>query len=348
MVGVVGPIKFRPILKERVWGSNRLGRVLGKSLPAGVRIGESWELADLPGACSAVAEGPWAGWTWRKVLEQHGGELGFTAAERQAPFGLLLKFLDAAEKLSVQVHPDEEAARTLGGEAKTECWYVIEARPGAVIYRGLKEGVGRAELAGAVRAGRLEELLEMYAARAGDFHFLPAGTVHALGAGVVAAEVQTPSDTTYRLYDWDRRNEKGRGRALHVEESLASILYPDHPPTAGRDSVGGEAEGQSEAFGRELQGLAGELGQARLLASCRHFNVAWAGLAEASQASVEASRPAVMMVLRGAGWVGVGPGAEHGCAWGTGDTLLLPGGVRLRVEVEKGGECLLASLGWGR
>lgn len=230
-------LTFEPILKEKVWGGRRLGG-LGKALPAGALVGESWEVADL----ASTSEGGGGGGAARSVI-RIGALAGRTlhdAMRLWAPwlmgdggFPLLVKFLDASEHLSVQVHPSPEYARAHpDAHLKTECWYVMEAVPGSVIYKGVKPGVTRERFEAALRAGRGEGvvgLLDAAPAVVGDCHNLPSGTVHALGAGVLVAEVQTPSDTTFRVYDWAA--EYGRvGRELHVERALACIDFAPAEP----------------------------------------------------------------------------------------------------------------------
>ena len=213
------PYKFTPIYQERIWGGRNLARLFGRPLPQGMRVGESWELADLPGGVSVVANGPRAGGTLTELTRELGPALLGNA--RPAPdgrFPLLLKYLDAQDKLSLQVHPDAESASRLGGDArpKTECWYVVESRRG-FLYKGIRPRVTPGRFLHAVETDRAEEVVRRFEAAAGDFHYLPAGMVHALGAGVVVAEIQTPSDTTYRVTDW------GRGRDTHLEQAKQCI-----------------------------------------------------------------------------------------------------------------------------
>jgi mannose-6-phosphate isomerase len=221
----VYPLKFKPIYKQRIWGGQRLREVFGKDLPTGQKIGESWELADLPGDKSVIANGEFAGRTLRSVIEQYPKEI--TGDENfLQPFPLLIKILDAEDVLSVQVHPDPETCRRMGkGEPKTECWYIIAAEPGAVIYKGLKKGVTKEEFAEAIEKGIVTETLVKIPVEAGQCHFLPAGTAHAIGPGLLIAEIQSPSDTTYRVFDWNRVDDSGKARELHVEEALESINF---------------------------------------------------------------------------------------------------------------------------
>ncbi len=233
------PLKSVPVFKPRIWGGRRLAEVFGKELPPDQKIGESWEIADLPEGQSRIANGPFAGQTLGEVVRRHAEDI---AGARDFPrqFPLLIKFLDAQQVLSVQVHPDAETCRRMGkGAPKTECWYIIRAEPGAVIYKGFKPGVTRERFARAIEDGTAADLLAAVAVRPGECHFIPAGTVHSLGAGLLIAEVQTPSDTTYRVFDWNRVDESGRPRPLHIAEALESIHFdvtPDKLPvtTAGR------------------------------------------------------------------------------------------------------------------
>ncbi len=220
------PLLFTPILLEKVWGGDRLSR-LAKNVRPGQTIGESWELADLDSTSSSgagggaqrsvISNGPLAGRTLREVQRLWGDAL-LPRRDPHGAFPLLVKFLDAQENLSVQVHPSPAyASAHPEAHLKSECWYILDAHPGSLIYKGLCPGVTRGELEAAARQGReIIPLLARVPAIPGECHNLPSGTVHALGAGVLVAEVQTPSDTTFRLYDWGRE-----GRALHIPEAIA-------------------------------------------------------------------------------------------------------------------------------
>lgn len=231
------PLTFEPVLLEKVWGGRRLEH-FGKDIPLGKDIGESWELADLGSTStsgagggavrSIVQSGHHAGAALADLIEDFGPDLmGRVPLTRTGDFPLLVKYLDAKENLSVQVHPSPEYAEAHpSAHLKTECWYVLEAEPDAVIYKGLKDGVGPEEFARCVEADdrSIVDALHAVPAVPGECHNLPSGTVHALGAGVLVAEVQTPSDTTYRVYDWGRK-----GRKLHKDQSLAACLYDPAP-----------------------------------------------------------------------------------------------------------------------
>lgn len=224
------PFTFRPIFKERVWGGRALERLYGKNLPAGVPIGESWEISDRPGDASVIANGPLAGKDLRWLMTHHERELLGDATSANGRFPLLIKILDAQEKLSLQVHPPASKAAELKGEPKTEAWYIAEAAPGAELYVGLKRGVKRAEFEQKIKTGEVAECFHRVPVKAGDTMFLPSGRVHAIGAGLVIFEIQQNSDTTYRVFDWNRVGLDKKPRELHVAESLASIDFGDFEP----------------------------------------------------------------------------------------------------------------------
>jgi len=220
------PLKFKPIFKERIWGGQKLRRMFGKDLPANVNIGESWELADLPEDKSEIVNGPLAGRTIDQVIATFGAAIT-GKDDYQPPLPLLIKILDAQDVLSVQVHPDAATCKRTGkGDPKTECWYIIDAQPGAVIYKGLKSGTTKQQFADAIANGTCEEYLVRVPVKVGECHFLPSGTCHAIGAGLLIAEIQQPSDTTYRVYDWNRVDPNtAQGRQLHVEDAMESIHF---------------------------------------------------------------------------------------------------------------------------
>lgn len=238
-------MKFTPIVKKLVWGGRRLEQLLGKTLPADDPYGESWEVVDLPDNQSAVAEGVFRGQTLGDLLATHKEEILGRAQLLDGRFPLLYKFIDADQRLSVQVHPDEAACRRIGRGArpKTEGWYIIDCRPGAALYVGHKHGVDRDAFARALKKGEVEALLNKVEVSPGDFVYLPAGTVHAIGAGIVLAEVQQSSDTTYRVFDWNRVGLDGRPRQLHIEQALESIAFdrpgqPEvSPPSTKRSGI---------------------------------------------------------------------------------------------------------------
>jgi len=228
----LSPFAFRPVLKRYLWGGRRLGTVLGKPIGSEADYAESWEIADHQHGQAIVADGPLAGTTLHELFVSRGQELlgrhwANLQPTGQARFPLIFKFLDCQRDLSVQVHPDDAAAALLDPPdlGKTEAWLILDAAPGSRVYAGLREGCSRQALAAAIRAGKTAECLHAVEARPGECIFVPAGTVHALGAGLLVAEIQQASDTTYRLYDWDRAGPDGKPRALHIEQSLAAIDY---------------------------------------------------------------------------------------------------------------------------
>lgn len=219
------PVIFEPLLKPKPWGGRKLATLFDKPLPPEEPIGESWELVSLPGKESRVKDGPLAGRTLSSLVEAWGTGLYGTAELVDGRFPLLIKFLDAREHLSVQVHPKpaDDAPHWQPG-VKHEAWYVLHAEPGAEMFIGLKAGVSRDDLARAANTPRTAELLRHRPVTPGQCFYLPSGIVHALGAGIVVAEVQTPSDVTYRLYDWDRVGRDGKPRELHIEQALDNVL----------------------------------------------------------------------------------------------------------------------------
>jgi mannose-6-phosphate isomerase len=234
------PLFFTPILKDKVWGGDRLA-AFGKPVSPGQTIGESWELADLDAtsasgggggsALSIVSRGPHAGRTLRQLTASLGSRIcGRSKLGHAGAFPLLVKFLDARENLSVQVHPSPAyAASHPDAHLKTESWFILDAAPGAVIYKGVKPGVTRDAFAAHIRDNTVVNDMIAIPAIAGECHNLPSGTCHALGAGVLVAEIQTPSDTTFRVYDWGRA-----GRELHIQQALQCIDFGPAPAATRR------------------------------------------------------------------------------------------------------------------
>ncbi|MBN1803942.1 MAG: class I mannose-6-phosphate isomerase [Sedimentisphaerales bacterium] len=290
------PLKFRPIYKQRIWGGQKLREVFGKDLPAGEKIGESWELADLPEDKSIIANGELAGQTLNSAIKKYPEEI--TGQENfPETFPLLIKFLDAQDVLSVQVHPDTEICKRMGrGQPKTECWYIISTEPDSVIYKGLKEGVTREQFAEAIEKGDVADILVKIQVEAGECHFLPSGTAHAIGPGLLIAEIQMPSDTTYRVFDWNRVDETGKARTLHIEEALESI----HFDWSG-DNLSVTKTGR--------------------LADCEYFKVDKGHQGKNCELLMPAGRMKTLVIISGSGTI-TGAGDETGFA--PGDTLLIP------------------------
>lgn len=221
------PLKFHPILKQTLWGGERI--IPYKELASGLsRVGESWELSGMPGSESVVAEGPWAGSTLSELIGRFGAELLGKAnyARFGQEFPLLVKFIDAREDLSIQVHPDDELARKRHGKSgKCEMWYVLEAEPGASLLTGFSRPIAPAEYERRVADNTLTDVLNRQAIASGDVFYLPAGRVHSIGKGSFIVEIQQSSDITYRIYDFDRRDAAGNSRELHTELAREAIDF---------------------------------------------------------------------------------------------------------------------------
>ncbi len=238
---------LRPCYREVIWGGRGLERHLNKALPPDKSIGESWELSACEGAASVVSEGPFGGWDLGRLTAEHGRELlGEAVCDRyRGEFPLLVKFLDACDNLSIQVHPGDRYARDegLGRFGKMEAWYVLHSDGGRIVY-GLEEHVSRQAFREAIDARRVEEVVRTFDVAAGDVVFMPPGTVHALGRGVIVYEVQQSSDLTFRIYDYDRPGTDGKPRPLHVEQALDVIDFRGEArtPTPWRRLPGAEEE----------------------------------------------------------------------------------------------------------
>lgn len=235
------PLVFEPLYRSYLWGGRRLATKLGKTLPAEGIWAESWEIVDHPQGQSVVASGPWQGWSLGRLVEEYRGEIlgpGFellsgteSKLSHLSRFPLLLKYLDCQNVLSVQVHPDDAYGLQMSTPdlGKTEAWYIIDTEPDSVLYAGLQSGVSCRDLAEAISMGRTEECLHAIKPQAGDCIFIPSGTVHALGAGLLVAEIQQASDCTFRLFDWNRVDASGAARPLHIEQSLDVIDFDRGP-----------------------------------------------------------------------------------------------------------------------
>jgi mannose-6-phosphate isomerase len=298
------PLVFEPFFRPQPWGGRRLESLLGKRLPPEGRFGESWELSTHPLHVSRVAEGPLAGCSLTDLCSPCPEDRLGPAVKALSDFPLLVKFLDCDGLLSVQVHPNDAQARELLGEpcSKSEAWVVLAAEPKATVYAGLKQGVARADVERATATGTIPELLHSFAPQVGDCIYLPAGTVHAAGGGLLLAEVQQPSDATFRLYDWGRVGLDGRPRELHLEQALRCIDFAAGPvrPVVPKAVPEG---------GRE-----------RLVAS-PHFELSRYRLAE--PLDWQAERPTVWLVVEGRAELTCRQtGYRRTC--GRGDVLLVP------------------------
>lgn len=242
------PLAFRPLLKQIRWGGRRLGEVLHKPIGDASDYAESWELVD-HGADQSIVIAPddsdVDGWTLERLVRERGDDL-FGTGSHKTQFPLLIKFLDASDRLSVQVHPDDALAKSFDAteNGKTEAWVILDATPDAKLYAGLRDGVTESDLRQALADETVEQLLHTIDVKAGDCVFIPAGTIHAIGEGVLLAEVQQASDMTFRLYDWGRLGTDGQPRQLHIEESITATDWKRGPV----DPVTPESVGE----GREL------------------------------------------------------------------------------------------------
>jgi mannose-6-phosphate isomerase len=227
---LITPLTFEPIFIERMWGGRRLESEFHKKLPLEKRIGESWEIVDRPEAQSVVASGPLRGTSLHELWMQHRPEI-FGEIVDTPRFPLLIKILDSQEKLSLQVHPPENVASKLGGEPKSEFWYLAAADPGAELFLGFRKSITRGLFKEKLRDGTIMDYVHKIAVHAGDAVFLPAGRVHAVGGGNLLIEIQQNSDTTYRVFDWNRTDPStGKHRELHIKQALQCIDFEDvHP-----------------------------------------------------------------------------------------------------------------------
>ncbi|NLY42536.1 MAG: mannose-6-phosphate isomerase [Clostridiaceae bacterium] len=227
------PYKMLPVYKDYIWGGHNLKR-LGKATPDG-RVAESWELSCIQGSESKIANGPLEGQNLTDVIKKYGERIlgkEFAPSSQDMGMPLLLKYIDANDRLSIQVHPDDEYAREQEGgkKGKTEMWYIIDAKPGATVIHGFAEGYGKEKIRQAILERKHRDLYRKVNVKKGDVVFVPAGTVHALNDGLVVAEVQQHSDLTYRLFDYDRTDVTGKKRPLHIDKALDVLEYENHKP----------------------------------------------------------------------------------------------------------------------
>jgi len=249
------PLTFQPLLKQTIWGGRLLGERLGKPIGDATNYAESWEIVDHGQDQSVVESGPLAGKPLHELLAHHrnwliGGKGALPSDNvlesegiQNNRFPLLLKYLDCNRVLSVQVHPSDDYGLKMADpdRGKTEAWFVVDAKPDSVIYAGLKEGVTASVLREAIDAGQTEQALHRFHPTPGDCVYIPAGTVHAIGAGVLIAEIQQASNTTFRLYDWDRTDADGKSRPLHIDQSFDVIDFAGGPvqPIRFDESISG-------------------------------------------------------------------------------------------------------------
>ena len=319
------PLKFKPRFVEKMWGGRKIETVLGKPLPPDKPIGESWELYDFPPGfvdgstnwvSSEIANGPLAGRMLHWAVGEFGrdlhGDVPLCGAEGLKQFPILIKFLDAREDLSVQVHPDcVYAAAHPEACLKNEAWYVLQSDPGARLLKGLRPGTTRDVFRRAIEQGTVEQHVNAVPARAGSAFYLPSGTVHALGAGILVAEVQTPSDTTFRVYDFNRTDPStGKPRTLHVEQALECIDFSGAPePHQPRSHVAGFFTTVSR------------------LVTSESFKMEKVRFTEGVEEPVPYDQPVVWIMLQGEAEVRV-HGLREPTRFKPGDTVLLPAAMK--------------------
>ncbi len=326
----LGPLAMEPLIVPKPWGGRRL-EAFGKTLPTDASYGESWEIADLPSdrvssapsSRTLVSRGPRAGMSLRSLIAELGTDLiGSARPTAAGDFPLLVKMLDASEHLSVQLHPDEGyVAQHPGCWHKTESWYVVAADPDAHLMLGFREGVTDADVAAAAGSAALEGLMRKVPAVPGEFHHLPAGLVHALGAGVMVIEPQTPSDTTFRLYDWTAEYTR-EARKLHISEGLEALtIDPSHCVSLPPMVEGGN----------------------RTLVTTPHY---WMREHKASGAMIqlrEGSELRVLSLVDGEAIVSHSAGAPMSML--PGSTLLIPARIAEQVQVEAVSSSTLLEIG---
>lgn len=248
------PITFRPLYMERVWGGRELERIYGRHLPHLTQpFGESWEIVDRENEQSIVDSGTYSGQSLHDLWTHHREEI-FGNFQNHPRFPILIKVLDARDDLSIQVHPPLHLAAELGGEPKTEMWFIADCDPGAKLYVGLKSGVSRADFESSISDGSVADVVHAITPEPGDSIFIASGRLHAIGAGFLIHEIQQNSDTTYRVFDWNRSGLDGKPRELHVSQSLASIDFDDFEPAM--DTPDGENLATCEFFKTDKKLLA--------------------------------------------------------------------------------------------
>lgn len=289
-------LQFKPVYQERVWGGRGLESFLGRKLPGATPIGESWELVDRVEAQSLALGGPWAGKSLRELMATRAAELMGPQWPQNRPFPILVKWLDCRERLSLQVHPPASIAAQLGGEPKTENWYIARAEPGAAVLAGLKPGVDAAAFRAALKDNSAESLVYRLPTQAGDSLLIHSGVMHAIDGGNLILEIQQNSDTTYRVYDWGRMGLDGKPRAMHVEQSMASL----EANTAGAPALVRAAE------------------KTAVLAECREFRITRHRLAQGESLTFKAGEQARILSVVG-GRLGAGDASLV-----LGDNALLP------------------------
>ena len=313
------PLKFKPRYVEKIWGGRKFETVLGKSLPPGAQIGESWELYDFPPGVvegstdwvsAIVAQGPLAGKSLHELVQDFGDELtgDVALAGEHGQFPILIKFLDARQDLSVQVHPDEQFCRgNPAAHLKSEAWYILQNDPGSKLYKGLEPGVTAESFQKAIENGAVEKSIRHIPVKEGECYYLPSGTIHALGAGILVAEVQTPSDTTFRVFDFNRIDPStGQLRKLHVADAMKCIDF------SGK-----------EELPQKRDHVAGFFTTVSRLVTSPYFKIEKVRFSEGFEQAVPYDQPVVWVMLQGEAQVKVDDVKEP-TRFKRGETVLIP------------------------
>ncbi len=299
------PMIFRPILKERIWGGTKLKTILDKDITSEI-TGESWELSTVENDISIVENGHFAGTPLNSVIENFPEQILGTQVHEEFgnQFPLLFKFIDAREDLSIQVHPNDELAQKRHNSfGKTEMWYIMQADPGSKLIVGFGEKSSAGEYVDHLNSGTLPEILDQVPVETGDCFFLATGTIHAIGAGILLAEIQQTSDITYRVYDWDRTDSEGKSRQLHVDEALDAMNY---------DVVKAKKQ-----YSRNVN-------EANLMVDCPYFRTEFVPLDGKMRMTRDGRSFIVYMCVEGSFTIETG-GENH--AFKKGETILVPAAI---------------------
>jgi len=300
-------LRLAPLYQERVWGGRGLESSLGRALPAGGPIGESWEIVDRPEAQSMVRGGRFDGKSLREVIAENAVEIMGAGWPAVKPFPILVKWLDCKERLSLQVHPPAAVAPELKGEPKTENWFIAACEPGSKLIVGLKRGVTRGQFEKALNDLTLEDCVHRFPVKAGDSILVHSGQIHAIDGGNLILEIQQNSDTTYRVYDWGRVGLDGKPRQMHVEQSLRSIKWDDFEP----EPVRGEPK-------------------AAVIAEAKEFRIRREPVAAGGKLEFAAGQPRILSVVEGR------LRADDGSVLEKGDNVILAAGVKNSFIAENG------------
>ncbi|MEA1997291.1 MAG: type I phosphomannose isomerase catalytic subunit [Gemmatimonadota bacterium] len=315
------PMLLAPIFKDKIWGGRMMEKLLNKPLPSGLMIGESWELSAYREDITHVVNGPLAGTLLTDLFRERPRELTGRVPTADEEFPLLTKFIDSNQLLSLQVHPPDSYALEHDGEyGKTECWYIVYARPGASIIRGLVPGTSPEELRQGLETGRdLEKILRSFEVAAGDFIFMPTGVVHAIGEGTIVLEIEQNSDMTYRLHDWGRLGDDGKPRPTHIDKGMDVIDFNDRAPV--------KTEGMSYFEGGN---------RITHLASCKYFSAELLELESTYRLDTRGKTFVVLTVVGGAAVIAGEEGEQVRAR--KGDTVLLPAEPGLSTVVPEAGK----------